>query len=255
MTNLNAALQSLPEKVKDWLGDEHVAFIIDEINQRLNFSPDSERWRAIPHLVLRLCVQDLEPRAFINELSHKLKISFDSAKTLTKEIEEKILKPIEAPLKLEVGVDLKLLYFAISRSEVARVALVTPSAAERSRPISPLRPISRIITQPPLTTKPMEPIKPINPSMPEKPFILHEHQDLGAPAPVPNTAVRPTFQYRAPLATRPAALPEPSRARVEVPNAQRVVHYSAFLTRLNQSISTPSSRVRVPKSRWFKGFV
>ena len=111
MANLGTAFTSLPQSVREWLTDENVALFVDEINTKLGFDIDNPQSEIIPHLVLRLCVQDLEPRDFINELSHYLDIGFESAKTLTKEIEERILKPIEAPLKIDVGVDLKLLYF------------------------------------------------------------------------------------------------------------------------------------------------
>ncbi len=136
-TNLFVAYQSLPESVQQWLNDENVILMIDEINQKLNLSIEDETAEIIPNLILRLCVQDLSPRDFINELSHYLDISFESAKTLTKEIEEKILKPIEAPLKIDVGVDLKLLYFVRPQSDSDRMIGANPAL----RPVSAASPV------------------------------------------------------------------------------------------------------------------
>ena len=130
MADLGTAFISLPQSIREWLIDENTALFVDEINNKLGFNDFSDsRSEIVPHLILRLCVQNLEPRNFINELSHELNISFDSAKILTQEIEEKILKPIEAPLKIDVGVDLKLLYFAnptLRPSGFAEAELPTP---------------------------------------------------------------------------------------------------------------------------------
>ena len=146
MANLGIAFQSLPEIIKEWLSDENVAYIIDEVNQRYNFTEENNKWRVISRLVLRLCVQDLEPRDFINELSHWLNISFDSAKHLTQEIEEKILKPIEAPLKIDVGVDLKLLYFA-NPAAMSSLRETSTRTSEVELPLEvQLRPIEKIAT-------------------------------------------------------------------------------------------------------------
>ncbi|OGY68240.1 MAG: hypothetical protein A3H63_01880 [Candidatus Harrisonbacteria bacterium RIFCSPLOWO2_02_FULL_45_10c] len=104
-----AAYQSLQEHLRDWLASDVVMFSIGEINNRLGFK--DEKRKIIPALVLRLFIQDLEPIDFINELSHELAISFEAAKSITQDIEAKVLKPVASELRREVGVDTQLLYF------------------------------------------------------------------------------------------------------------------------------------------------
>lgn len=237
MANLFAAYQSLPESIQKWLSDENVILMIDEINQKLNLSIEDETAEIIPNLILRLCVQDLSPRDFINELSHYLDISFESAKTLTKEIEEKILKPIEAPLKIDVGVDLKLLYFA-------NPALRSWSSTEQASQ-----------EQPP-QDKPVELPKPSNSTSAVeslgKPFILHQ-ENVATPQ-TPQSA-QPSFSYKVPINQTPAQPAPPPKAQIEVPKPtiQRVVHYSGFFTKLflEKENKSKESNVPLPKSRWF----
>lgn len=246
MANLGTAFISLPQSIREWLIDENVALFVDEINTKLGFNDISDsKSEIVPHLILRLCVQDLEPRNFINELSHELNISFESAKTLTKEIEEKILKPIEAPLKIDVGVDLKLLYFANpNMRQVTRdMGQETEKQAELPKSIieaSPA-PIPQSIKTPEL-----EPPH-------TKPFILH--QETPIPSANSGQATQPSFSYKVPISQTPAKPTPPPRARIEVPKPviQRVVHYSGFFTKLfaPENKKVEQSKIKVPESRWF----
>ena len=248
MANLFAAYQSLPESIQKWLSDENVVLIISEINQKLSLAIDDERAEIIPHLILRLCVQDLEPRNFINELSHELNISFDSAKILTQEIEERILKPIEAPLKIDVGVDLKLLYFA-------NPTLRPSGFAEQAKNITETLPSQNLtskISQPetPNTQHPTSNIQ-------EKPFILHNEEPT-----IPQTlrgasgqATQPSFSYKIPISQTPAQPAPPPKAQIQAPSPsiQRVVHYSSFFTKLfsPEVKKAEQSKIKVPGSKWF----
>src|SRR3989344_4939539 len=182
MANLYIAFQSLPDNIKEWLGDENVALEISEINNKLSINLLDDRSGVIPHLILRLCVQDIEPRNFINELSHSLNISFESAKTLTKEIEEKILKPIEAPLKIDVGVDLKLLYFANPAMGIKNIENLPASILES------------IKVEGPTSTKTETPKI-------QKPFILHQEEVAIPQAP---QTTQPSFSYKIPINQIPA---------------------------------------------------
>jgi|SRR3989344_1025757 len=254
MANLYIAFQSLPDNIKEWLGDENVALEISEINNKLSINLLDDRSGVIPHLILRLCVQDIEPRNFINELSHKLNLSFESAKILTKEIEEKILKPIEAPLKIDVGVDLKLLYFA------------NPNMVSRESRIENLE--SRTIETPPAIIPEPEVSKPINSTLPlkakdapqsvsnvespGKPFILHNEEPIAQQKTPPVT--QPSFSYKTPLNQTPTKPTPPPRAQIQTPppSIQRVVHYSGFFTKLfSEKNQEKKSTVPLPKSKWF----
>lgn len=105
-TNLIAAKDSLSPAIKEWAGSLHTSLQIGEINERLGIETN-----AIAKLLFLLIVQELDPLDFINELSYELGVSFQTAKSIAGDIEEKILRPIEAELKKNVGVDSKLIYF------------------------------------------------------------------------------------------------------------------------------------------------
>src|SRR3989338_3934551 len=94
---LHTAYLSLPQSVKEWLSSEAFAYTVREINGRLGFR--GKKFTAIPALTLRLCAQDLDPLDFINELSHELDVSFQTARSITEDIEEKLLRPIEGDLR------------------------------------------------------------------------------------------------------------------------------------------------------------
>lgn len=274
MPNLNTIFQSLPESIREWLADENVALFIDEINTKLGNDITDLKSEIIPRLILRFCVQDLEPRDFINELSHQLNISFDSAKTLTKEIEEKILKPIEAPLKIDVGVDLKLLYFANPQMTPSVIA-VQPAEKKSQEVLAEIatgrtevgpRDNKSVIARSETTKQSLQPISKIeappilqssNPKPEEqlKPFVLHEETG-GMHSTNQNTTSKPSFSFKVPLDMRPQSpLPTP-KANIQLPQliwpmspppkiptpttmsgqaTTRVVHYSKFFTRLFSS--------------------
>lgn len=193
--SISSAIQSLPEHIWDWLTSDAATLSITEINNRLGFK--SERRRIIPSLILKLITQSLDPMDFINELSHELNISFQAAKAISEEIESRILKPIEAELRRDVGVDVKLIYFG---KPGPRAVAPTPT------PETPA-PIPSPPTAIPLEVRPaegtaitagdglplMKPPKPIisgpteweklrrepttapkEPEMPVSPFILHQ---------------------------------------------------------------------------------
>lgn len=329
MANLTAAFQSLPESIRQWLSDEHVAAIIDDINQRLNLTEENGREEIIPHLILRLCVQDLDPRQFINELSHWLDIGFESAKILTKELEEKILQPIAEPLKTSVGVDLRMLSFAVPEPRSAPPPTPPPEfpvsatvtaaipAALSTEPLAAAPPVSqnpapeKPAAEPPPAESPRplhQPstsdvghlktvwqsltLKPITgldhdaePAAPAPPLILHEEKNpvLFDPNANPSGQTpQSSFRYKVPIELTPDKPPEPVRATIEFPllpaeapqsvakaglpadpsantvaakAAIRIIHYSAFTTRLIPSQEPPPVKptrfISVPKSKWF----
>lgn len=259
MTDLQTAFQSLPDNIRDWLSDEKVAFLIDEINSRFNFTMENDKDEIIPHLILRLCVQDLEPRLFISELSSWLDICLDSAKTLTKELEEKILAPIADSLKTNVGVDLKLLYFINPQ-------IVIEPRSEPREPKTAAAPPEEILLEKKelkeelkeeIAEKKEEEIK--IKAEPAKPFILHEHKEPE----MERQPIGSSFTYQIPFQAAPEPAQKPIKATVELPpratpTAARVVHYTSFVTKLEKleekeaATETKSvQKIKIPKSRWF----
>lgn len=218
--SLVPALKSLPENIKDWLGSESLTEIIIGINENRKIL--GEKKGVIPHLVLRLAVQDLSPRDFTNELKTGLAIADEKAQDITKEIEEKILKPMAPELK-KIGVDIELLQY---------------EAAPPSPPPPPLPseapPAGGAKEGPPPPTPP-----------PSEPFIIHQELEPPTPSALP-AGPRPSFSYQTPLANIPKSPPEASQVKVE-----RVVHYSSFFTPIRKKPVDPSLKIKVPKSKWF----
>ena len=106
---INDKFQSLSEKIKKWLSSTDAFFTLGEIIEK--FGIEYEKEAIIPELVFRLCIKELDPLDFIYELSQKMGINFEQAKTISEEIEEKILRPIKSELRNDAGVDIKMIYF------------------------------------------------------------------------------------------------------------------------------------------------
>ncbi|MDD5547933.1 MAG: hypothetical protein PHN74_03535 [Candidatus Pacebacteria bacterium] len=136
ISSVASAYESLPEPIREWLSSEATILGVSEINKRLGFK--DEKKRIIPRLVLRLTTQDLDPMDFINELSYELNISFQNAKTVTQEIEEKIFKPIESELKKDLNLDFKLVYFG--NPSVKKPAEIFAPAGESEQSAMPSLP-------------------------------------------------------------------------------------------------------------------
>src|SRR3989344_9372644 len=164
-----AAYQSLQEHLRDWLASDVVMFSIGEINNRLWFK--DEKRKIIPALVLRLFIQDLEPIDFINELSHELAISFEAAKSITQDIEAKVLKPVASELRREVGVDTQLLYFGKPGPRTTKEPEAPASLEEKSKGIM----------YSPAQTANLEPAT--TPAAPMPPTIQKSFKDFLKPAP------------------------------------------------------------------------
>lgn len=179
----------LPENIREWLASTRLTYIVIDMNRRLGIR--EEREIIIPQLINDLVFGEVEPRRFINELSSRLNLSPSSAKIITKEIEEKILHPIEPGLK-ELGIDVGLLHF--------------PEEPEKLRTgeIEKIKPeITPIPTLPEKKPKEM----PIG-----GPLIIHAEREEVKPPMVPP---RPTFSIRIPLNQKKYTPPAPIKARIE----------------------------------------
>lgn len=237
MANLAAAFEALPKKIRDWLGSDEVTDLIADISD--------SKGSVIAKAVLRLTVGDLNPRDFINELSSQLSVDYEKAKEISQQILDNVLKPIEISLK-EAGVDVGLMIEYPRK--IAASATAPPRNDDRSSVIaSPDRNRGEAISPPDNLPIPKSPVKPVSP---DKPFILYQEEDVSQ-----SPSEKPSFKYRPPLEDRVSFKLAP-KAEIGIPGQiARVVHYSEFITPLNQAvIQKPEIKPRIipiPKSRWF----
>ena len=115
---LRKKFDELSDKIREWLTSERATYVIIDINEKLGLA--GSLIKIIPDTILRLVTKDIEPGEFINILAEELDMDFNNAKNIAQEIEEKILRPIEGPLRREADVDVKLIYFAKPRSIVSQ---------------------------------------------------------------------------------------------------------------------------------------
>lgn len=145
---LRLAFKKLPEPVKQWLTSEQVTSVVISINNKLNLVGDLVS--IVPnYLILRLVVKDLNPENFTQELNNQLDLSPEQVRAVTEEIVQKILKPIEIPLGLNLN---KMLQYSdfVSPTDLRSPQIETPS------PKPPM---------PPRSAAPM-PSRPLTPPMP-----------------------------------------------------------------------------------------
>ncbi|MDD5430996.1 MAG: hypothetical protein PHP03_02115 [Candidatus Pacebacteria bacterium] len=150
INSLSMAYQSLPESIREWLASEPTMFAVGEINTRLGFK-DNKR-KIIPRLILRLAVEDIEPLDFVNELSYALNISFQNAKTIAQDIEEKIFREIAPELKT-INVDVNLISFG--QPGPKKINNESPSVQTAAEAPSPFPSVSLQETRP--STTPPQP--------------------------------------------------------------------------------------------------
>lgn len=242
--SVSAAFQSLPENIRDWATSDSTMFSISEINARLGLK--EEKKRVIPSLVLRLITQNLDPQDFINELSYELGTSFQTAKSISQDIENSILKPVENELRKDVGVDVKLIYFGqpVARRPGAKegsgfrvqgleTAVPTSEVQKQMPPIPPLPPQSTPPAAVPIQTFEFKG---------EDPFILHQEGRIYPTAPSsempkakPSLNIKVQDYYQSEQETKKPD-PKPTVIKLETPRQNsdtRIVHYSGPTTKLN----------------------
>ncbi|OGY61972.1 MAG: hypothetical protein A2745_01050 [Candidatus Harrisonbacteria bacterium RIFCSPHIGHO2_01_FULL_44_13] len=224
---------SLPPLIREWLASNRLTYAIMAINRRLGFV--NERQSILPSIIYDLATMEIRPQDFTRELSARLDISFSAAKIIAREIEEKILNPVETTLKNELGIDAKLIYLGEEQASKRPVAATKEKGWAATAPALKIEKTPEIktpeISKP--TAMPFPEIKsqPPKPAS-ETPFILHE-EPTTAKLTEEKQIPRPSFVFRAPAAAKP-----PSEKPVEVKletakqNKGRVVHYSNFRTKL-----------------------
>src|SRR3989344_286811 len=165
----------LSEPIRTWLASSEIVYVIVDINRKLNFK--GEKMRVIPTLVLRLVLNDLPPENFVSELGDKLGLSFSAAKILAQEIEERVLRPIEVPLRNEIGIDIKAIYLNAEQSAPTPPSPAPSFSVERPVPIrtvTPPVPAPRPYVPPPPIPPVASPSVPLGTSRTEPPLIQTE---------------------------------------------------------------------------------
>lgn len=132
----------LPEKIREWLTSERVTYMIIEMNKKLDLFGNS--LSVIPNLITRLATKNLEPKNFIQELENGLGLDNEQAQEISREIVEKILRPVDLPLK-ETGVFIGLIYGGATSSAIP------------PRPQSPTPPVPQPPQVPPIPKPPIPP--------------------------------------------------------------------------------------------------
>ncbi len=241
-SNIRKRFSALPEPIRDWLTSERATLLIIEINKRLNVPEYA--LSSIPALVTRLVVGDIHPTDIINELSLDIDVSPSAAQTLYHEIEEKILKPIEADLRA-VGVDIHLIKLGATiepKTDVRPLPATIPPPQNQPSFVSQAPAVKPL--QPPATPEAGQAAPPSMASEEENeetaaPFILHEEKSGLSPA---TPRAQPSVSFDILRSPRPAPPPKPITAKIESPfnpptkeEPRRVVHYSNLRTPLDNS--------------------
>ncbi|MEK7654084.1 MAG: hypothetical protein AAB345_02265, partial [Patescibacteria group bacterium] len=103
-------LEIMPANIREWLGSNALLYLIINLNKRLGL--EGIKSAVVPDLILQVAIKELRPKDLPEKLSKGLGVSGDVAFNITKEIEEKMLRPIEVPLRNELGIDIKEIYAA-----------------------------------------------------------------------------------------------------------------------------------------------
>lgn len=229
--SLRELFLKLPEKIRDWITSDRVTYSLIEINKRLGLV--GAEIEVVPDLISRLLVKELDPRDFVGTLSRELGIDLPSAKNISQEVQEKILRPIAADLRKEINLDITEITFG-----------ETPAAFVPQKPESEEKPTEEKPL--PVVEIPIEAEKPAPPKPPTPPQPPVEAEAKGEPEPFVIHKEAKTFevpvQIRKPTPPQPskaqqtkvAIKPEPTSAKLlpktQHANVHRVVHYSNFRT-------------------------
>lgn len=200
-------LKKLPKEIRNWLASESLAYAISEITNRIGLS--EKKSAAVSRLIFLLITQQLDPKDFINELSHDLDTSFETAKAIAGDIEKDALHPMSTQLRRDLNLDVKSIYFgqpSPKSSQIPPPSEVAPAPAEAfknnlippqgpvvdlqsfriksDRPLSPLTFASGISSK--STPEPKKEAPQAEKALPQEthptPFILHQENPTTAPS-------------------------------------------------------------------------
>lgn len=220
-TTLLEDFQALPEAIKNWLASIRLTSLISDINQKLGLQ--EEKRKILPQLILRLAVADLNPEDFIGEMMQELKINFQTAKALAQEIITKSLNPIEAPLREEMGIDIKLILTAQPPAQVQPVQ--APAETPKAPATAPI-------------AKPQA--APAQPAI--QPRILYQEKREVSSG---QNVIKPVLfrnEYK-PVPIHAAAVQPDFFEQRSLPKTARVVHYSGAVTPVEEFSANANSEL------------
>lgn len=150
-------LETMPEPIREWLGSESLLYLIIDLNKRLGF--EGIKSAVVPDLLLQIALREVSPKDIASKLAKALSVGPDMAFKITKEIEEKMLRPIEVPLRKDLDVDIKEIYTQGPVGAPATPTIKPPVPMYRPQPpIAP--PTLPIPSRPPVVQASPEPVRP-----------------------------------------------------------------------------------------------
>ena len=207
--SLQLKVRDLPDDIRSWFASSRVIYTTESLNNYLNLQ--DERKAIIPRLILKLITHDLEPQDFATDLATELGITNNAAKAITKEVEAKLLHPIEESLR-GAGIDIALLHFE-RELELPLLSNIGAISSTPSREPEYTAPAERLPEETERHIASPRPSTIIEPKGPAAPFILHEERETVKPIAQPP---RPTFSIKIPLKEKKyGAVAPPVAARIE----------------------------------------
>ncbi len=211
--NKKIKVSDLSGNLREWLASVQLMLITIDLNQRLGISGKKET--VIPLALWKLVSGQIEPTQFVPELSRDLEISPSAAKALAQEIEEKMLRPIEFPLRSELGIDIKTIYLSEPAHEQPKeqisatptVLIPSPEVAHPQESKANLNagqaPEATLPNRvPPIQSPVYSPIPATPKPMPTQPPAPKVEPLIQRPAPAP---VFTAPKYNPPIPAQPAA--------------------------------------------------
>ncbi len=140
-------LETMPENIREWLGSNALLYLIINLNRRLGLQ--GIKSAVVPDLILQIAIKELRPKDLPDKLSKELGLGREMAFNITKEIEEKMLRPIEVSLRNELGVDIKEIYITpIPKAPTPAIPPPPIGMPVRPQPIAPQEPKSPVAELP-----------------------------------------------------------------------------------------------------------
>ncbi len=255
---LQQTLKEVPEKIRDWFGSERITNLVIDLNGGIGV--EGEEIRVIPKLLLRLEVKDLEPQNFTQELSSQLKVDYEIAKSIAREIKKQILEPISLTL-LRWGIDINLIAIGGSLS-LSEIKPKIPEEAEippaKLPPGTPLQPIeiesSSQLTEPPSITDTKTKLPDFEPVMPsesadksfdkaqDKPFMIHQEAGV-QPVTGRNKVSMPAVGWFK------KAMPAGRQEKPKMPESPIKVQLETFGPKIEERKEPTTAKTETPKQR------
>lgn len=193
-------IDTLPEKIGDWLGSDSITYLIIDLNKRLGLK--GVAIGIVPDIIIDLVAKKLPPGELIPRIGRDLNVDLHIALTVAQEIEERMLRPIEAQLRTELGIDIKLAYWTQGATKIKTESEIIPT--QPIIPAPPLPPLPKPPASPsldgpisPVYQIPKESIPPVVRPAPVPPPIPSR------PTPLPPTPPKPPDMIQTAEAAHP----------------------------------------------------